>query len=96
MQAPEALPGRSGLEVQQGLFRTVADEFITAAAAGDAIRAARMISPAAKVKNGPEGLDRFLTGEVLPFFAHFKKVGSSVTRRGPPIGRRGSQTTCTW
>ena len=81
-QAPaqaRAAPPEAELEVQQGLFRTVADEFITAAAAGDAIRAARMISPAAKAKNGPEGLDRFLTGEVLPFFAHFKKVGSSVT-----------------
>jgi hypothetical protein len=81
-QAPaqaHAAPPEAELEVQQGLFRTVADEFITAAAAGDAIRAARMISPAAKAKNGPEGLDRFLTGEVLPFFAHFKKVGSSVT-----------------
>jgi hypothetical protein len=52
-----------------------------AAAAGDAIRAARTISPAVRARTGPEAVDRVLTGEVLLFFAQFKEVGTSVTNR---------------
>lgn len=60
-------------------FRKLADAFMAAAAAGDAARATRMISPAIAAKTGPEGVQRFLTEEVLPFFAQFKEVGRSVT-----------------
>jgi len=28
---------------------------------------------------GPEGVDRFLTGRMLPFFAQFKEIAKSVT-----------------
>ncbi len=64
---------------QEPPFRSVADEFIAAAAAGDATKVARMISPAAAATTGPEGVDRFLTEEVLPFFAQFKEIGRSIT-----------------
>ena len=38
-----------------------------------------MLSPAIAAKTGPEGVERFLAGEVLPFFAPFKEVARSVT-----------------
>jgi hypothetical protein len=38
-----------------------------------------MISPAIAAKTGLEGVERFLTGEVLPFFAPFKEVARSVS-----------------
>ena len=46
---------------------------------GDAAKATRMLSPAIVAKTGPEGVERFLTGQVLPFFSQFKDVGSSIT-----------------
>jgi hypothetical protein len=67
------------MSAQQGAFRGVADEFMAAAAAGDAIKTARMLSPAIAVKADQEGVERFLAGEVLPFFAQFKEVAGSVT-----------------
>jgi hypothetical protein len=67
------------MAAQEEPFRKAADEFMAAAAAGDAARAARMISPAVAAKAGPEVIDRFLTGEVLPFFAQFKEIGNSIT-----------------
>jgi hypothetical protein len=60
-------------------FRSVADKFVTAAAAGDVTSTAHLISPAIAAKTGTEGVGRFLAGEVLPFFAQFKEVGRSVT-----------------
>jgi hypothetical protein len=70
-----------GLEtsVQQQAFRRVADEFVAAAAAGDRGKVARMLSPAIAAKTGPEGVERFLTGEVLPFFGQFKETARSTT-----------------
>lgn len=38
-----------------------------------------MLSPSAATKAGPEGIERFLAGEVLPFFAPFKEVAGSVS-----------------
>jgi hypothetical protein len=72
---------RPGLErsVQQHAFRSVADEFVAAAAAGDRIKVARMLTPAIAAKTGAEGVERFLTGEVLPFFAQFKETARSVS-----------------
>ena len=77
-QAHAATPD-FGMSTQQGPFRSVADEFMAAARAGDAAKATRMLSPAIVAKTGPEGVERFLTGEVLPFFSQFKGVGSSIT-----------------
>lgn len=74
-----AAPPEFEMFAQEPPFRSVADEFIAAAAAGDATKVARMISPAIAARTGPEGVDRFLTGEVLPFFAQFKEVGRSIT-----------------
>ena len=74
-----ATPPLFEMTAQEGPFRRVADEFIAAAAVGDAKRAARMISPAVAARVGPEGIDRVLTGDVLPFFAQFKEVAKSVT-----------------
>ena len=67
------------MAAQQRQFRSVAEEFVAAAAAGDRTKTARMLSPAAAAKTGPEGIERFLAGEVMPFFAPFKAVGGSVT-----------------
>jgi hypothetical protein len=72
-------PSAFEMSTQQGAFRGVAHEFMAAAAAGDAIRTARMLSPSVAAKAGQEGVDRFLAGEVLPFFAQFKEVAGSVT-----------------
>jgi hypothetical protein len=66
-------PGR----VEQ--FQRVADEFIAAAAAGDMSRTRHMISPAIASASGPEAVERYLTDQVLPFFADFKSIGSSIT-----------------
>jgi hypothetical protein len=67
------------MAAQQSQFRSVAEEFVAAAAAGDRTKTARMLSPAAAAKTGAEGIERFLAGEVMPFFAPFKEVGGSVT-----------------
>jgi hypothetical protein len=77
-QAPAAPPDFA-MAAQEGPFRMVAEEFVAAAAAGDRAKTARMLSPAAAANAGQEGVERFLTGEVLPFFAPFKEVGRSVT-----------------
>ena len=77
-QSREAPPAFE-VSAQQGAFRGVADEFMAAAAAGDTIRTARMLSPAVAAKAGRESVERFLAGEVLPFFAQFKEVARSVT-----------------
>jgi hypothetical protein len=74
-----AVPPEFEMAAQEPPFRSVADEFMAAAAAGDATRAARLISPTISAKTGREGVERFLAGEVLPFFAQFKEVGRSVT-----------------
>ena len=77
-QAHAATPDFA-MSAQQEAFRRVANEFMAAATAGDVTRATRMLSPAIVAKTGPEGVERFLAGEVLPFFSQFKDVGSSIT-----------------
>jgi hypothetical protein len=67
---------------QQDLFRRVVDDFIAAAAASDMARAASMISPAIAAKTGREGVEGYLGGHVLPFFAQFKEIGRSETVAG--------------
>jgi tetratricopeptide (TPR) repeat protein len=64
---------------QEDTFRRIADEFIAAAAAGDTARVAQMISPTVVAKNGHEAVERYLAGQVLPFFSHFKEMGRSET-----------------
>lgn len=88
--SPEAGPGQAlaqaratspdfAMAAQEGPFRGVAEEFVAAAATGDQAKTARMLSPAIAAKTGREGVERFLTGEVLPFFASFKEVARSVS-----------------
>ncbi len=72
-------PPDFAMSAQQEPFRSVAEDFVAAAAAGDKTKTARMLSPAIAAKTGPEGVQRFLTGEVLPFFAPFKEVAGSVS-----------------
>ena len=67
------------MAAEEGPFRSIADEFVAAAAAGDRAKTARMISPAVAAKVGRDGLERFLAGEVLPFFSTFKEISRSVT-----------------
>ncbi len=76
---PREAPPAFEMSAQQGAFRSVADAFMAAAAAGDAMTTARMLSPSVAAKAGQAGVDRFLAGEVLPFFAQFKEVAGSVT-----------------
>ena len=77
-QAHAATPDFA-MSTQPEPFRSVADTFMAAATAGDVTKATRMLSPAIVAKTGPEGVERFLTGEVLPFFSQFKGIGSSTT-----------------
>ena len=72
-------PPVSQATAQVELFRRLADDFIAAAAAGDMSRARQMISPVTVSTSGPEAVERYLTGQVLPFFAEFKNIGKSVT-----------------
>ena len=60
-------------------FRQVAEEFIAAAAAGDIAKMTRMISPDMVTRTGREAVERYLTDNVLPFFAQFKETGRSTT-----------------
>ena len=80
-QAHAATPDFA-MSAQEVAFRGVADAFMAAAEAGDAARTAGMLSPSVAAKAGQEGVDRFLAGEVLPFFAQFKEVAGSVTVTG--------------
>jgi len=52
-QAHAATPDFA-MSAQQEPFRSVADEFMAAARAGDAAKATRMLSPAIVAKTGPE------------------------------------------
>jgi hypothetical protein len=67
------------MAAQEGPFRSVAEEFVAAAAASDRTKIARMLSPAIAATTGAEGVERFLTDEVLPFFAPFKEFAGSVS-----------------
>jgi hypothetical protein len=76
--APQ-LPPEMEMAGQDEPFRSVAEDFIAAAAAGDRAKVAGMLSPAAAARTGAEGVERFLAGEVLPFFAPFRELARSVT-----------------
>ncbi|HKY07272.1 MAG TPA: hypothetical protein VJQ55_03485 [Candidatus Binatia bacterium] len=60
-------------------FRKVADQFVATAASGDVGKLERMLSPAAAARAGKEGMQKFLNGQVIPFFADYKELGKSVT-----------------
>lgn len=64
---------------QQDAYRSVAEEFVAAAARGDKAKTSRMLSPATASKVGVEAVERFLAGEVLPFFAPFQEFARSVS-----------------
>jgi hypothetical protein len=76
--APQLPPGME-MAGQDEPFRIVAEDFIAAAAAGDRAKVAGMLSPTTAARTGAEGVERFLAGEVLPFFAPFKELAKSVT-----------------
>jgi hypothetical protein len=57
----------------------VAEAFVSAAAAGARDKIARMLSPAIAGRTEPESVERFLTAEVLPFFAPYKELARSVS-----------------
>jgi hypothetical protein len=67
------------MPVQQEPFRRVVEEFIAAAAGGDSSKIGQMISPDIASRTGPEAVERYITGQVLPFFAEFKEIAGSVT-----------------
>jgi hypothetical protein len=83
-QSPEQAPSPSTapafeISTQQEPFRRIADEFIAAARSGDTAKAAQMISPAVASRSGREEVERYLTGQVFPFFAQLKELAGSVT-----------------
>lgn len=74
-----AAPPDFSAALQQESFRRFAEQFVAAAARGDRAETARMLSPSAVARAGEAGIDRFLAGEVLPFFAPFKEFARSVS-----------------
>jgi hypothetical protein len=75
----------------QAPFRRAADQFVAAAAAGDAARLAAMISPRMRERAGDDAVRRVIATEVVPFFADFQEVGRSVTTANTTdqFGHRG-------
>ena len=71
--SPGTLPG------QLPEFRRIADEFIDAAAAGDANKVTRMLSAKLRERTGGDSVQRYVVGQLLPFFAPFKELAKSVT-----------------
>jgi hypothetical protein len=76
-QAPS--PGSMTLPGQVPEFRRIADEFIYAAAAGDANKVTRMLSAKLRERTGADSVQRYVVGQLLPFFAPFKELAKSVT-----------------
>jgi hypothetical protein len=60
-------------------YRAAAEQFVAAAAARDSAKLEKMLSPAITARTGKEGVQKFLSGQVIPFFADHKEVGRSVT-----------------
>lgn len=73
-QAPSSVFPNRGSE-----FRMVAEEFIAAAAAGDSVKVTQMLSTGIKEKTGASGVQRYVAGQLLPFFATFKELAKTVT-----------------
>jgi hypothetical protein len=67
------------MATQEGPFRSVAEAFITTAAAGNRRKLAGMLSPTIVAQSGADAVERFLAGEVLPFFAPYKELAHSVS-----------------
>ena len=63
----QARPGVPDFELaaQEVPFLSVAETFITAAAAADQRKLAGMLSPAIVARSGAEAVERFLAGEVI-------------------------------
>jgi hypothetical protein len=64
---------------EEAPFRRVAETFVTTAATGNRHRLADMLSPTVVTRTGAEAVERFLVGEVLPFFAPYKELAHSVS-----------------
>jgi hypothetical protein len=77
----QARQGEPNFEMatQERPFRSVAEAFITAAAAGNRRKLAGMLSPTIVAQSGADAVERFLAGEVLPFFAPYKELAHSVS-----------------
>jgi hypothetical protein len=60
-------------------YRTVAEQFVSAAAAKDPAKLEKMLSPALSARTGKEAIQKVLSGQVIPFFADHKEIGRSVT-----------------
>jgi hypothetical protein len=60
-------------------YRAVAEQFVTAAAARDSAKLEKMLSPTITARTGKEGVQKFLSGQVVPFFADYKEISPSVT-----------------
>jgi hypothetical protein len=72
-------PPDFAMSVDQEPFRHFAEEFITAAAAGDLAKTGQMLSPAIAAKSGAEAVASFLSWEVRPFFAQYTGLASSIS-----------------
>ena len=77
-QARAATPDFA-MSAQQEAFRSVADEFMAAATAGDKIRAARMLSPAIVAKPGPRASSASWRARCCRSSASSRSVGSSIS-----------------
>jgi hypothetical protein len=67
------------IATEEASFRRVAEGFVTAAAAGNRHRLADMLSPTVVARTDAEAVERFLVGEVLPFFAPYQELAHSVS-----------------
>jgi hypothetical protein len=76
---------------QEQSFRMAVGEFMEAAAAGDAARAERLISPNMRAQAGAAAVARFLEKEIMPFFAGFPEQAGSrtITRTTDQFGSAG-------
>ena len=74
-------PSRQELDMaaQSPAYRAVAERFIAAAAARDASGLEKMLSPAIAARAGKEGVQKVISGQILPFFAEHKEIGRTVT-----------------
>ena len=74
-------PSREELEMaaRSPEYRTVAEQFVAAAAAKDAAKLEKMLSPTLSARTGKEAIQKVFTGQVIPFFADHKEIGRSVT-----------------
>lgn len=75
---PEQAPS-SAFPGQGSEFRIVAEEFITAAAAGNAVKVTQMLSTRVKEKTDATGVRRYVDDQLLPFFVAFKELAKTVT-----------------